>query len=273
MHIPGVRDAGRSAGTGPDTACRSHSALARLISGSASRHRSPNLSSSLPNPSKQETRRGQADNAEYHGKAGTGDATQMTTAAPARAPTPRLKAPPTSSTSSEPATAFMAPRPPPTAPPASTAAPLAPAPRRSGRPGPSDPLSDKTTSFLVRRVLCPQQLADKGQAAPAPIEELLPPLTSRNDVDLQLYAIIAITVRDSVQNWYNKITPDEAFVAEIVQIIAHCTRALEQRLRKVDLESLLFDEIPELLDNHVQGMLILSPSPVPCHVCPVHAWF
>ena len=122
-------------------------------------------------------------------------------------------------------------------------------------------------------MLCPQQLADKGRATPTPIEELLPPLTSRNDVDLQLYAIIAIIVRDFVQNWYNKITPDEAFVAEIVQIIAHCTRALEQRLRKVDLESLLFDEIPELLDNHVQGMLILSPSPVPCHVCPVHAWF
>ena len=116
----------------------------------------------------------------------------------------------------------------------------------------ASPLSDKATAFLVRRILCPQQ-ADKGRASPAPIEHLLPPLTSRNDVDLQLYALIAIILREFVQNWYAKITPDEAFVAEIVQIIAHITRALEQRLRKVDLESLLFDELPELLDRHVTG--------------------
>lgn len=87
-----------------------------------------------------------------------------------------------------------------------------------------------------------------------PIEDLLPPLTSRNDVDLQLYALIAIILREYVQKWYNKITPDETFVAETVQIIAHCTRALEQRLRKVDLESLLFDEIPDLLDKHVNSV-------------------
>jgi hypothetical protein len=81
----------------------------------------------------------------------------------------------------------------------------------------------------------------------------LPPLTSRNDVDLQLYAFIAIIIRDYVQTWYGKITPDESFVTEIVQIIAHCTRALEQRLRKLDLEALLFDELPELLGRHVSG--------------------
>jgi len=105
---------------------------------------------------------------------------------------------------------------------------------------------------LIRRVLCPQQ-ADRDKSSPAPIEDLLPPLTSRNDVDLQLYALIAIILREFVQNWYAKLTPDETFIAEIVQIIAHVTRALEQRLRKVDLESLLFDELPELLDRHVTG--------------------
>lgn len=129
------------------------------------------------------------------------------------------------------------------------------APRRGGggvRAASADPLSDKATSFLIRRILCPQQ-PDKGKNSPESIEDLLPPLTSRNDVDLQLYALIAIILREFVQNWYAKITPDETFVAEIVQIIAHITRALEQRLRKVDLESLLFDELPELLDKHVTG--------------------
>lgn len=125
--------------------------------------------------------------------------------------------------------------------------------RRAPRPSSQEFLSDRATAQLVRRVLCPQQAPDRGRVTPAPIDELLPPLTSRNDVDLQLYALIAIVLRDFVQTWYNKITPDEAFVAEIVQIIAHCTRALEQRLRKVDVESLLFDELPDLFDKHVQG--------------------
>lgn len=118
---------------------------------------------------------------------------------------------------------------------------------------PADFLSDRTTSQLIRRVLCPQSAPDRGKATPPPINELLPPLTSRNDIDLQLYAILSIVLRDFVQAWYNKITPDEDFVAEVVQIIAHCTRALEQRLRQVDLESLLFDELPDLFDKHVQG--------------------
>jgi hypothetical protein len=184
----------------------------------------------------------------------------MTTAAaqgPARIPTPRPKAPPTSSVNPELATAVNNPRPTPA--PASSSSDTLASPAQAGavrrglRTTPSDPLSDRTTEFLIRRTLCPQQNLEKGRSAPAPIEEILPPLTSRNDVDLQLYALIAIILREYVQNWYNKITPDEAFVAEIVQIIAHCTRALEQRLRKVDLESLLLDELPDLLDRHVTG--------------------
>ena len=78
-------------------------------------------------------------------------------------------------------------------------------------------------------------------------------MTSRNDVDLQLYAFLAIILRDFVQSWYGKITTDEVFVAEIVHTIAHCTRALEQRFRKVDLESLLLDQIPDILDKHITG--------------------
>lgn len=124
---------------------------------------------------------------------------------------------------------------------------------RNGHSPPLDPLSDRATATLIRRILCPQQL-DKGKSNSASIEGLLPPLTSRNDVDLQLYGLIALILREYVQNWYSKITPDETFVAEIVQIIAHCTRALEQRIRKVDLESLLLDEIPDLLDKHITGL-------------------
>ncbi|KAI1433093.1 PXA domain-containing protein [Xylaria sp. CBS 124048] len=132
------------------------------------------------------------------------------------------------------------------------------------RPTSAEFLTDKATAALIRRTLCARQLADRGRNSPAPIQDLLPPLTSRNDVDLQLYALISIVIRDFVQNWYNRITPDETFVAEIVQVIAHCTRALEQRLRHVDLESLLFDELPELLVAHVRAYRIAtSPATRP----------
>lgn len=183
----------------------------------------------------------------------------MTAAAPPRATPPRpavqVSAPSAHSASASAAASAAASASAPTqlpaeAPPAP--APPPPAPRRSNR-SPPDYLSDKATAAFIRRTLCAQQSGDKSRSATAPIEELLPPLTSRNDVDLQLYALLAVILREFVQAWYSKITPDESFVAEIVQIVAHCTRALEQRLRKVDLESLLFDEIPDLLDRHITG--------------------
>ncbi|RFU35792.1 hypothetical protein B7463_g619, partial [Scytalidium lignicola] len=133
--------------------------------------------------------------------------------------------------------------------------------------------SDRTTLLLIRRTLCPSSshnnnnnnnnntnpsdITNKGRnnttPAPTAIDELLPPLTSSNDVDLQLYAFIAIIIREFVNTWYGKITPDQGFVEEVVRIIAHCTRGLEQRLRKVDLESLVFDELPELVEMHVKA--------------------
>lgn len=123
----------------------------------------------------------------------------------------------------------------------------------------SDFLSDKATAAFIRRTLCAHHAlsgtgGEKGRSTPKPVDELLPPLTSSNEVDLQLYAIIAVILKEFVYTWYAKITPDHVFVDQVIQIIAHCTRALEQRLRKVDLESLLLDEIPQLVDGHVEGV-------------------
>lgn len=124
--------------------------------------------------------------------------------------------------------------------------------RQNTRLPSADPLSERATAFLIRRTLS-SQLVEKGRGTPAPIDELLPPLTSSNEVDLELYALISIIIREFVHTWYTKITPDHVFVEEVVKIIAHCTRALEQRLRKVDLETLLFDELPDLLEIHFRG--------------------
>lgn len=115
--------------------------------------------------------------------------------------------------------------------------------------------TDKATAAFVRRTLCSHNVllgnGERGRATPRPIDEVLPPLTSSNEVDLQLYAIISVIIKDFVQIWYSKVTPDHVFVSEVLQVIAHCTRALEQRVREVDLEALLLDEIPELLEAHL----------------------
>lgn len=186
--------------------------------------------------------------------------TTATAQAPSRAPTPlpKAKAASTAIVTSESATAIHS-RSPSTE--SLACPPTLPAAHRSRveRRAPLDPLSDVATANLIRRTLYPQH-ADKGRSATPVIGDVLPPLTSRNDVDLQLYALLAIVLRECVQNWYQKITPDDRFVAEIVQIMAHCTRALEQRLRKVDLESLLLDEMPELLDKHITGSFLSMQS-------------
>lgn len=132
-----------------------------------------------------------------------------------------------------------------------------PVPRRFS---PSEDASNRATTAVIRRILCPQHTSAGNETRP--IEELLPPLTSSNEVDLQMYAIIAIAVKDCVYSWYGKITSDQTFVEEVVRIFAHCTLGLEGRVRKVDLESLVFDEIPELVENHVLGKSFFPPPGV-----------
>ena len=124
---------------------------------------------------------------------------------------------------------------------------------------------DEATIKYIKRALCarPARSGPPGNTSPndsdaKPLEELLPPLTSSDEVDVQLYAIIAAILSQFVQSWYNRITPDHDFVAEVVQIIAHCTRGLEQRLRKVDLDELLLDELPALLISHIDGLYYLN---------------
>lgn len=103
------------------------------------------------------------------------------------------------------------------------------------------------TTHLIRSVLC------KNRDEKVSIHNLLPPLTSSNDLDRELYAIIAIVVRELVQSWYGKITDDHAFVDEVVQIVAHCSLALESRLRTLDWELLLLHEIPGVICRHIEG--------------------
>lgn len=72
---------------------------------------------------------------------------------------------------------------------------------------------------------------------------------------------LIVNYRDFIFAWYSKITNDRTFVDEIIKVIAHTTRSLEQRLRQINLEVLLLDELPALLDNHIRGKLPPSSYP------------
>ncbi|KAF8418218.1 PXA domain-containing protein [Tirmania nivea] len=138
---------------------------------------------------------------------------------------------------------------------------LTPSPTPPPLPPISSPLEDKQTLALIRRVLRPQSSPN------SPLEDILPALTSSPSVDIQLYAFLAIVCRDFIFAWYSKITNDRTFVDEIIKVIAHTTRSLEQRLRHINLEVLLLDELPALLDNHVRGKMIPSSRISPQSAC------
>ena len=113
---------------------------------------------------------------------------------------------------------------------------------------------DSTTEF-IRKTLCSE--VDSTAESPKSVHELLPPLTSFNDVDFELYSVIAAVIHDYVDPWYQNITPDRELVDEVVHIVAHCTRALEQRVRKADLEDLALRQTPDVLNAHLEGTSLL----------------
>ncbi|KAI9806365.1 MAG: hypothetical protein M1825_006480 [Sarcosagium campestre] len=128
--------------------------------------------------------------------------------------------------------------------------------RRPVKSSLSGATSDKHTIWLIRRTLCGPHLRTSGESDESkllPLENLLPPLTSSNEIDLQLYAFVAIIVRETLKPWYSKISVDHDFTEEVVQVTAHCTRAIEQRLKNVDVQTLLWDDIPRLLESHIKA--------------------
>lgn len=115
--------------------------------------------------------------------------------------------------------------------------------------------SDQATLTFIRRTLSPDAPTtgtDRPRVGPT-LGDGLPPLTSSNEVDVQLYALLAVIVKELVNTWYSRITTDHDFVEEVVQIVAHCSRAVEQRLRQIDLPELCLHEIPCLLQRHIEG--------------------
>ncbi|KAH3684974.1 hypothetical protein WICPIJ_004053 [Wickerhamomyces pijperi] len=82
--------------------------------------------------------------------------------------------------------------------------------------------------------------------------DYLPSLTSSNKVDLYLYPVIGLLLKNFVHGWYKNITDDTQFIEQILIVISQITRDLEKRLGELDLLELLLDDIPLILDNHLR---------------------
>ncbi|EMD00577.1 hypothetical protein BAUCODRAFT_28928 [Baudoinia panamericana UAMH 10762] len=126
---------------------------------------------------------------------------------------------------------------------------------------------ERDTVAFIRQVLCstsaPSDTLAQGEPSNGnikPVEKLLPPLTSNNQIDTQLYAIVAIILKQVVQSWYTKFTSDPSFVAEIVDIIAHCTRGLEERMRDLDYATFLLDEVSAVVDDHIKALQLVREA-------------
>ncbi|KAK4890657.1 hypothetical protein LTR27_010696 [Elasticomyces elasticus] len=135
-------------------------------------------------------------------------------------------------------------------------------PREDGVSNGARELQDDATITLIKRVLCTKAGLEETATheVDGRLEDLLPPLTSRKDLDVQLYAILAVILSQFVQSWYTRITPDNDFIDEIVRIIAQCIRGLEERLKLCDLDSLLLDELPIMLDTHLEAIGVATKA-------------
>jgi hypothetical protein len=100
----------------------------------------------------------------------------------------------------------------------------------------------------------------------------LRPLTGSAALDLEIYALLAVVVREFVSPWYGRITGDGEFVEEVMAVVGHVARAVEGRARAVEWAEVVGDEAWELVGAHVEGesglrstlLLSIDAAPTPC---------
>lgn len=78
-----------------------------------------------------------------------------------------------------------------------------------------------------QRILFPTSYATTKSLA-------LPPLTrSSKRLDVEIYSLLALVIRDFINTWLQQITTDPAFVQEVMVTIGHVIRTIEKRLQEV----------------------------------------
>lgn len=101
------------------------------------------------------------------------------------------------------------------------------------------------TEKLIQEIFLPRE--------PLPVDwrDKLPSLCSSDEVNVELYALVGLVCRQFVLSWYYGIVDDPSFLSEIATLLAKSLRLLEERLVELDVYSMLLDEIPMILEMHV----------------------
>lgn len=83
---------------------------------------------------------------------------------------------------------------------------------------------------------------------------LLPELTQSDPVNVQLYALIGLLLKQFVQSWHSLITNDKTFLHEILETLANITHKIENRLTLLDFNEIIMNELPMLIQSHVEDI-------------------
>lgn len=120
---------------------------------------------------------------------------------------------------------------------------------------PSKSISEKAqsgTEHLIRQIFLPKESHELDW------RDRLPALTSSDDVNIEIYALFGLICRQFIQAWYYKIVDDPAFIYDISSVLAHVTRQLEERVSQIDMFGFLLDELPMILDAHIQDVRMVK---------------
>lgn len=102
---------------------------------------------------------------------------------------------------------------------------------------------------LVRQVLLPD--SEESQNV---LEQLPKPTSCSDAVNTEWYALVALICRHMVQSWYSRISDDPGFVQEMVEVLAKVSLDIDERLKKVDYETVLLDGLPYIIDTHFDAV-------------------
>lgn len=82
----------------------------------------------------------------------------------------------------------------------------------------------------------------------------LPQLTFSNELDVKLYALFSLLVKNFVQTWYVGLGFDkeEEFIGELVFLFSHVCRKIQERIssRRDEIVTSLFVDLPYVLEKH-----------------------
>lgn len=108
---------------------------------------------------------------------------------------------------------------------------------------------------LTNSLLFPANKQDTASQS----DDLLPPLTSSNDLDIRLYAFFSLLLNNFVFGWYSgslNLDSRTEFTKELIFLLAHVSRNIQERIQHCndDVIQMLITDIPYLVEKHFESV-------------------